>query len=152
MFGPHLVLEGYECKAKNKLANQKAVMELLQEFPAHLNMNIIFPPQVMYYDGGDIPEDKGVSGFVIIAESHIAVHTFADKEFFTLDIFSCKPFSIEAAINFISSYFEPTYCEHKIFDRGREFPRSIGRSAQIINSERCKFTRYKELIPAASVD
>ena len=111
------------------------------EFPQKLDMNIILPPQVMYYDGGEIPEDNGVSGFVIIAESHIAVHTFAAKRFFTLDIFSCKPFEIEKAIKFIGDFFKPQYCEHKVFERGREFPRSIGRAAHIVGSERAQLQR-----------
>ncbi len=145
MFGPHLILEGYKCKAKNKLADPKAITELLEEFPARLNMNIILEPRVMYYDGGEVPDDNGVSGFVIIAESHIAVHTFAEKEFFTLDIFSCKPFAIDSAISFINSYFEPLYYEHHIFDRGREFPRSIGRSSEIVSNERSRTLTHLSL-------
>ena len=98
MFGPHLVLEGYNCQNSSNLGSKDAVKRFLSEFPAKINMTTIMSPQVMHYDGGDIPEDNGISGFVIIAESHIAIHTFAEKNFFTLDIFSCKPFEIEKAI------------------------------------------------------
>lgn len=148
MFGPHLVLEGYNCKEKELLGSHETIEKLLNEFPAKLDMTIIMPPKVMHYDGGDIPEDKGVSGFVIIAESHIAIHTFPEKGFFTLDIFSCKPFALEAAIDFINSFFKPLYFEHKVFERGREFPRSEGRSAQIVSTDRLKYQTGKEFLIA----
>jgi len=146
MFGPHLVLEAYNCKNKNKLADKDTIRQLLAEFPSQLNMTTIMEPQVMYYDGGEIPDDKGVSGFVIIAESHIAIHTFAEKGFLTLDIFSCKEFNIEAAIDYVLRFFEPTHYEHKVFDRGREFPRSLGRAAQIVGNERCRVQHNRELV------
>ncbi|MDJ0624774.1 MAG: adenosylmethionine decarboxylase [Candidatus Caenarcaniphilales bacterium] len=145
MFGPHLVLEGYNCKKKDDLGNKDLLKNILEEFPEKLDMTIIMPPKVMHYDGGEIPEDSGTSGFVIIAESHIAIHTFPEKGFFTLDIFSCKPFDIDAAIDFVKQKYEPEYIDKKIFERGREFPRSLGRASQIINSERTDILTSKEL-------
>jgi S-adenosylmethionine decarboxylase len=139
MFGPHLILEGYDCKRQDRLADPNCIEKLLAEFPAKLDMTIIMPPKVMHYDGGEIPEDSGTSGFVIIAESHIAVHTFPVKGFFTLDIFSCKPFDADEALKFICEYYEPGRFEHHIFDRGREFPRSDGRASQIVAADRDKF-------------
>jgi S-adenosylmethionine decarboxylase len=136
MFGPHLVLEGYNCQNSSNLGSKDAVKRFLSEFPAKINMTTIMSPQVMHYDGGDIPEDNGISGFVIIAESHIAIHTFAEKNFFTLDIFSCKPFDIELAIKHVLGFFAPANYDHQIFDRGREFPRSFGKASEIIKTER----------------
>jgi S-adenosylmethionine decarboxylase len=144
MFGPHLILEGYNCKNKSALADQDTIKDLLNNFPAQLDMNIIMPPKVMDYDGGDIPEDSGVSGFVIIAESHIAIHTFPQKGFFTLDIFSCKPFEIQKAIDYVVGFFQPESFDQKILDRGREFPRSLDRSQEVVDTERTKLQNQKD--------
>ena len=46
----------------------------------------IMPPYVFRYHG-EVPEDWGVSGVVLIAESHISIHTFPDKGYLSLDIF-----------------------------------------------------------------
>jgi len=136
MFGPHLILEGYKCQETSSLANETTILHLLQNLPSLMKMNIIMPPQVTHYDGGDIPEDCGVSGFVIIAESHIAIHTFPQKAFFTLDIFSCQEFEVETAISFINSIFRPESCEHRVFSRGKEFPRCLSRSERIVSEQR----------------
>jgi S-adenosylmethionine decarboxylase len=144
MFGPHLVLEGYKCRRKDRLSSESSIHELLSNFPARLNMNIIMSPKTMTYSGGDIPEDSGVSGFVIIAESHIAIHTFPEKGFFTLDIFSCKPFEIKEAIEFICHHFETEHFEHQVFERGREFPRCESRSSDIVSTDRTRYVSGRE--------
>jgi len=136
MFGPHLILEGYNCQKRENLEKEDSILDLLFQLPKKLEMNIIMPPKTIKYDGGKIPEDSGLSGFVIIAESHISVHTFPKKLFFTLDIFSCKEFDDQQALDFIKSVFAPEKHEKRILQRGKEFPRCIARSSCLVESER----------------
>ena len=134
MFGPHLVLEAYGC-SKEKLADLTAISQVLDEYPEKLAMTKIMPPYVFRYSGA-VPDDWGVSGVVLIAESHISIHTFPDKEFVTLDIFSCKDFDVDHAIEYFCSIFKPTSYEKQLLLRGREFPRSEARAGQIVEQER----------------
>lgn len=136
MFGPHLVLEAYGCD-KDKLSDLTKICEVLEAYPDKLGMTKIMPPYVFRYSGA-VPEDWGVSGVVLIAESHISIHTFPDKEFVTLDIFSCKDFDVDAAIEYFCSQFHPTSYEKQLLLRGREFPRSEARAGQIVEREREK--------------
>ena len=136
MFGPHLILEAYGC-SKSKLADLGIVSQALDAYPAKLDMTKIMPPYVFTYHGS-VEDDWGVSGIVLIAESHISIHTFPDKEFVTLDIFSCREFDVDAAIEYFSSVFEPESYEKQVLMRGREFPRSQGRAAATIKSERLR--------------
>lgn len=136
MFGPHLILEAYGCSKKN-LSDLTLVSEVLEAYPEKLNMTKIMPPYVFRYSGA-VPEDWGVSGVVLIAESHISIHTFPDKEFVTLDIFSCKDFDVDAAVEYFCSVFEPESFEKQLLQRGREFPRSAIRAGEIVERERLK--------------
>jgi len=99
-------------------------------------MTKIMPPYVFKYDGGDKPEDWGVSGFVIIAESHISVHTFPEKQYFSIDIFSCKEFDQDKALEFIKEFFKTDRLEVQRTSRGSEFPRDITLAATITNAQR----------------
>ncbi len=134
MFGPHLILEAYGCPKEN-LADMSLISQTLDKYPEKLNMTKIMPPYVFTYHGS-VPDDWGVSGVVLIAESHISIHTFPDKEFVTLDIFSCREFDVEAAINYFCEVFKPESYDKQVLMRGREFPRSTGRAARIMESER----------------
>lgn len=66
----------------------------------------------------------GVSGVVLIAESHISFHTWPEYGLVTLDIFTCGPTEgAETAFEYILSELEPKEIEYKKIERGLEFPR-----------------------------
>lgn len=138
MFGPHLTLDMYGCN-KKKLKDVNFVYNFLDELPNIIGMTKIMPPYTFSYSGLK-PEDWGVSGIVLIAESHISIHTFPEKNFASVDIFSCKDFDIEATAELIISKFEAKTYEKNFAMRGRHFPKDIQRTRQIIELERQKET------------
>jgi S-adenosylmethionine decarboxylase len=60
-------------------------------------MTKISDPIVFRYSGAK-PEDRGISGLVFIAESHISLHTFVERQFINIDVFSCKDFDAERIV------------------------------------------------------
>jgi len=71
----HLILDG-KLQPKKTLDSLELVYQLLDELPPLLKMNKLIPPFVIRYDGGKKKEDSGITGIIIIAESHIAFHSF----------------------------------------------------------------------------
>lgn len=133
-FGPHLTLDGYGC-SREKLENLELIYSILEDFPSSIGMTKIMPPYVFKYNGVK-PEDWGISGFVLIAESHISLHTFPCKNYLSFDIFSCKIFDIDKAVEYITSTFDVKKFEKNVFERGLEFPKDIGLSTKIVNEQR----------------
>lgn len=136
MFGPHLMMDCSKCDF-DKLSSVDLVSQVLDEMPDAVGMTKIMPPYVFKYRG-EVPEDWGVSGVVLIAESHISIHTFPEKGFMSIDIFSCKDFDVDKAVQFLVEKFNVGHYEKTVLQRGREFPRSRGRAGQIIDMERAK--------------
>ncbi|MBC7544165.1 MAG: adenosylmethionine decarboxylase [Candidatus Sericytochromatia bacterium] len=136
MFGPHLMLDGSGCE-RSKLEDMALISSVLDGLPNAIGMTKIMPPYVFRYSGA-VPEDWGVSGIVLIAESHISIHTFPDKGFLSVDIFSCKDFDVEFATDYMVRTFGIKDVEQQLLQRGREFPRSMGRAAKILDWEREK--------------
>ena len=134
MFGPHLIAEAYGCQRKS-LSNIELISQLLDEWPTKLGMHKIMPPYVFRYSGA-VPEDWGISGIVLIAESHILLHSFVDKKYITLDIFSCKDFDTDEALKLFCDAFKPHHFDHQVLMRGREFPHSLPRAMNILTRER----------------
>jgi len=133
-FGPHLTLDGYRCDQK-KLEDIEQIYRLLDEVPAEIGMTKIMPPYVFRYDGSK-PEDWGVSGFVLIAESHISIHTYPEKRYLSCDIFSCKEFDIARAIDIVKERFGIESVEHTVLARGTEFPKDISKAAHLVRGDR----------------
>jgi S-adenosylmethionine decarboxylase len=133
-FGVHLMLDGYGCK-RETLVDIQYIYDFLDKYPEEMEMTKIMPPYVFRYEGL-IPEDWGISGFVLIAESHISIHTFPEKLYLSVDIFSCKPFDTQKAIDALKEYFSIQKAEIHVLDRGQEFPNTIHDSAQVVRMDR----------------
>jgi len=94
--------------------------EFLTDCPADLGMTRITEPKVLEYNAPK-PEDSGVSGFVIIAESHISIHTFPHRNYVNIDIFSCRPFDQQLALNNAKSLFDLEEVKTWVLERGLEW-------------------------------
>ncbi len=137
-FGQHLMMDGYGCD-REKLMDLDFIYDFLSRYPDEINMTKIMPPYVFKYSG-KVPEDWGISGFVLIAESHISIHTFPEKLYLSLDIFSCKEFDADAAIKHIKKLFSIEKSEIKMLDRGHEFPKVIRSVQNFVKNERSQMT------------
>lgn len=120
-FGPHITLDLKGCP-KEVLSDYNLHFNYLKSLPELIHMTPITQPYVFPYSGL-VPEDKGITGIVIIAESHISVHSFEDKGYCFIDIFSCKDFDVERAIQITKDLFKPADCEIHVVSRGKDFPR-----------------------------
>ena len=68
--------------------------------------------------GGDFHrfQPNGVSGVLLLAESHISIHTWPEREFAALDVFMCGECDPYAGIEILKRAFAPkqiTLTEHK---------------------------------------
>ena len=115
----HLVVDGYGADAA-KLRDTDLVYRFLDEYPRAIGMTKIVPPQVYTYHG-KTPQDWGVSGFVLIAESHISVHTFPDRQHINIDIFSCKDFDATSSLEGVKRTFSLSEVKVWTLERGIDF-------------------------------
>jgi len=136
MFGPHLTLDLYDCN-KKRLLDLDFVYKVLDELPNLIGMHKISPPQVMVQHPNPNTFDKGgISGFVLIEESHVSIHTFVAQEYASIDIFSCKDFDVQGAVNYLVNKFEAQKVEKHLFSRGKEFPKDIEIAKTIVLKSR----------------
>jgi len=120
-FGPHLMLDLRQCN-KEKLQDYGHIFNVLDELPEKIGMTKITQPYVFPYSGL-VPEDKGITGTVIIAESHISIHTFQEKDYCFVDVFSCKNFDVDLAARYVINAFESGDYDKYVVERGRDFVR-----------------------------
>jgi S-adenosylmethionine decarboxylase len=120
-FGPHITIDLKGCP-KETLSNYNLHFDYLKSLPEMIDMTPITQPYVFPYSGL-VPEDKGITGIVIIAESHISIHSFEEKGYSFIDIFSCKDMDVERAIEITLDTFKPESYEINIVKRGKDFPR-----------------------------
>lgn len=130
----HVTIDGFGGD-REKLASEELVRELLDRYPGEIGMTKISEPHVRTYIG-EKPEDWGVSGFVLIAESHITIHTFVEHRQVWVDIFSCKEFDATKAILDIKRAFGLKDITTRLLERGLEYPHDVKASIPLAEQER----------------
>ena len=92
--GRHLLLELFDCDF-DALCNLETVKHTLVEAAKRARATIV---DVVFHEFNPF----GISGVVVIAESHLSIHTWPEHRYAAVDIFSCgdvlKP---EVAANYL---------------------------------------------------
>ena len=65
----------------------------------------------------------GISGVAVLAESHITIHTWPEKDFAAVDIFMCGDTAPEQALNVLKNAFSPERTVVKTCRRGEHSPK-----------------------------
>ena len=119
----HLIIDGYGSNS-DILQSEEFIYQLLDQYPAEIGMTKIAPPYVTRYVGTK-PEDWGVSGFVLIAESHISIHTFVELCYVNIDVFSCKHFNADQVIRGLRDRLQLTEVKTYLLERGMAGPEHL---------------------------
>jgi deoxyhypusine synthase len=129
--GNNLTVDGYDCD-RERLDSKELVRKVLSELPDLLGMTKLSEPQVVKHEA-KTHKERGITGIVIIAESHISVHTYPEKAYIVMDIFSCKEFDVGKVIDYIKKTFAVGRVEQKLFARGH--------SEQFDADEKCEHVK-----------
>ena len=63
-------------------------------------------------------DSGGLSGVAVLAESHISVHTWPERQFAAFDIFMCGTCDPEKALPVLQEYFRPAHMKVDLHRRG----------------------------------
>jgi len=121
-FGEHLTIDGYNGDFA-KLNDREKVLRCLNELPDLIGMKKLAEPEVYFALANDKKDCGGWTGFVVIAESHISIHTFPKRGFVSIDVYTCRS-GIDK--NFIADFFVKSFdlkdTEVNFLIRGTKYP------------------------------
>ena len=121
-FGEHLTIDGYGGDYE-LLNNEKVVFNMLVELPKKLGMTKLTVPMVVSARANGKKDPGGWSGFVIIAESHIALHTFPKRLFVSADVYTCQAnLDTKAIVDYFTETFKLSDVETNFLKRGTRYP------------------------------
>ncbi len=120
-FGLHVMFDAYNC-SPDALNDKELVRNILDELPEIIGMKKLIEPVVIFAEGNDKRDPGGWSGFVMIQESHLSVHTFIKRRFVTADVYSCKEFDSQIAIDYLKEKFKTNDFQTKVEVRGERYP------------------------------
>lgn len=121
-FGEHITIDGYGGDPKI-LDNKAIVSSVLSDLPNKLGMKTLSEPMVISAPDNEIKDPGGWSGFVIVAESHIAIHTFPKRRFVSADVYTCRNGTdVEKIVAYFIETFKLSDVETHFIKRGTRYP------------------------------
>lgn len=121
-FGEQVTIDGYGGDP-DLLNSEEAISSALDDLCEALHMHPLITPVVISAPDNHIKDPGGWSGFVIIAESHISIHTFPRRRFLTADVYTCRN-GIDQ--DFVATFFKEKFglesVEKHFIKRGLEYP------------------------------
>lgn len=121
-FGEHITIDGYG-GSPERLDSEDAVFSALTELCDALRMRPLMKPVIISVPDNHIKDPGGWSGFVIIAESHISIHTFPKRRFVSADVYTCQNGVDKAfVIDFFKKKFKLEDVETHFIKRGIKYP------------------------------
>ena len=125
MNGLHILAEFHDCRCDNELMQQAAVLrELCVTTCERAGLVVVAET---FYGFGTPQEPDGATGAVVLAESHLAIHTWPELGAATLDLYVCN-FSrdnreaAEAAFTLLERAFRPERTRRQDVQRGEAEP------------------------------
>ena len=100
VLGKHYIIELNECNP-DRIEKVSTVKEIFLQ-AARLSKATILDYFFHQF------QPVGVSGVILIAESHFTIHTWPEKKYAGIDIFTCGDMNVEIAIETMQQGFQPT--------------------------------------------
>ena len=85
MSGCEWIIEAHGCDA-SKLADRAALSLLFERIVEGMQLHPVAPASWHQF-----PNTGGITGLSLLAESHIACHTFPEYQSLCLNVFCCRP-------------------------------------------------------------
>ena len=109
--GKHLIIELFDCDSRI-ISDLKAVEKHMIEAVRLSGATMIRPFFHVFPPGG-------VSGIVVVAESHFSIHTWPEHGYSALDIFTCSDrIKSEEAVNYLKKNFKSGNSSTMEIERG----------------------------------
>src|SRR4051812_19054908 len=126
MKGLHIIADLYGCRKSEYLVSSAALRDLCVDACKSAGLTVL-GDHFIQFDGADGTQQGGSTGAVVLAESHLAIHTWPERDSATLDVYVCNFTSdntgkAEAVYRSLIKSLQPGDVLVERVQRGRDLP------------------------------
>lgn len=108
--GAHVLADFWGCQA-SKLDDAELLMNSLRQAARTAKMTILGEEAHKF-------EPQGFTGLLLLSESHISIHTYPEKGYAAIDVFTCGSGMTQEAIDYLKMILKPTRTKETVLRRG----------------------------------
>ena len=126
MKGLHIIADLYNCQKGELLASSQKLRDLCVKSCQDTGLTVL-GDHFVQFDGADGTQLGGSTGAVVLAESHLAIHTWPERDGATLDVYVCNytcdnTGKAEAVYKTLLKALKPADVLVERVQRGRDLP------------------------------
>lgn len=126
MKGLHIIADLYNCQKGELLVSSPRLRDLCVNACTDAGLTVL-GDHFYQFDGVDGTQQGGSTGAVVLAESHLAIHTWPERDGATLDVYVCNYTSdntnkAEAVYETLLEALRPADVLVERVQRGRDLP------------------------------
>ena len=87
--GLHIIADLYNCQKGELLVSSDKLRHLCVNACRDVGLTVL-GDHFYQFDGAEGTQDGGATGAVVLAESHLAIHTWPERDGATLDVYVCN--------------------------------------------------------------
>lgn len=106
--GKHLIIELYNC---NYHGSMEEIHKTMEDACRATGATVLFT-HLHPFDGG------GVTGVCVLAESHMTIHTWPEKNYAAVDVFVCGECDPEKSVPYLVKHFKTSTYSIVTINRG----------------------------------
>ncbi|MGQ9779070.1 MAG: adenosylmethionine decarboxylase [Bacillota bacterium] len=108
--GAHVLADFWGCRPE-MLDDARLLMDALRQAARMANMTILAEEEYKF-------EPQGFTGMLLLAESHISIHTYPEQGYAAIDVFTCGGGLTGKAIDYLREVLRPDYVKEVRIQRG----------------------------------
>ncbi len=89
MKGLHIIADLYDCPHSDYLTSAAALRQLCLHAALASGLTVL-GEHFFQFDGFNETQAGGATGAIVLAESHLAIHTWPERDAATLDVYVCN--------------------------------------------------------------
>ncbi len=113
--GKQIILELEKCSVP-KLKNQAFVSQTMNLAAEKMGATVVISEFHRF-------SPYGISGVVVIQESHLTIHTWPEYQYAAIDIFTCGTIDLQKGTDFLIETFEARESDYRLLFRGKIPPK-----------------------------
>ena len=126
MKGLHIIADLYNCAKSAYMVSSAELRDLCVKACRDAGLTVL-GDHFIQFDGADGTQQGGSTGAVVLAESHLAIHTWPERDGATLDVYVCNytcdnTGKAEAVYRALINALKPGDVMVERVQRGRDLP------------------------------
>ena len=124
--GLHIIADLYNCQKGDLLVSSENLRALCVKTCQETGLTVL-GEHFYQFNGADGTQEGGATGAVVLAESHLAIHTWPERDGATLDVYVCNytadnTAKAEAVYQALIKALKPGDVLVERIERGRDLP------------------------------